>query len=163
MRSGLCTWETFDEELRKGLKVWCFYLAVLFLCRLFFLWWMKDYMGAGAGVDDVLAAVVRGGRLSCQTAGVLTAIALVPGLVLHYVWPRIENAWWKCALGVELVVTSVLYVASFPYYRQFHANFNQLMFNAANDDMVALFWSLVQEFYLPVRLAVAFALAFALW
>lgn len=163
MRPGLCTWEKFDEELRKGLKVWCFYLAVLFLCRLFFLWWMKDYMGAGAGTDDVLAAVVRGGRLSCQTAGVLTAIALVPGLVLHYAWPRVENAWWKIALGVELVVTSVLYVASFPYYRQFHANFNQLMFNAANDDMVALFWSLVQEFYLPVRLAVAFALAFALW
>ena len=39
--------ERFDELLRKGLKVWVFYLAVLFFCRLFFLWWMKEYMGAG--------------------------------------------------------------------------------------------------------------------
>ena len=163
MRPGLCTWERFDDILRKGLKVWIFYLAVLFVCRLFFLWWMKEYMGAGDGAADVLAAIVRGGRLSCQTAGVLTLVALVPGLVLHYVVPKIEQAWWKIILGAELVVTSVLYVASFPYYRQFHANFNQLMFNAANDDMVALFWSLVQEFYLPVRLAVAFVMAFVLY
>ncbi|MCI6231696.1 MAG: LTA synthase family protein [Selenomonas sp.] len=156
-------WERFDELLRKGLKVWVFYLAVLFFCRLFFLWWMKEYMGAGTETADIWAAIVRGGRLSCQTAGVLTAVALVPGALLHYVFPRIENVCWKAVLGVELLVTSILYVASFPYYRQFHANFNQLMFNAANDDMVALFWSLVQEFYLPVRLAVACLLAFVLW
>lgn len=157
------TWERFDELLGKGLKVWVFYLAVLFFCRLFFLWWMKEYMGAGTEAADIWAAVVRGGRLSCQTAGVLTAIALVPGMLLHYVLPRVENVCWKIVLGAELLVTSILYVASFPYYRQFHANFNQLMFNAANDDIVALFWSLVQEFYLPVRMVVACAMAFVLW
>lgn len=156
-------WERFDELLGKGLKVWVFYLAVLFFCRLFFLWWMKEYMGAGTEAADIWAAVVRGGRLSCQTAGVLTAIALVPGMLLHYVLPRVENVCWKIVLGAELLVTSILYVASFPYYRQFHANFNQLMFNAANDDIVALFWSLVQEFYLPVRMVVACAMAFVLW
>ena len=124
---------------------------------------MKEYMSPSDGLEDVLAAIVRGGRLSCQTAGVLTILALVPGLVLHYVWPRIEDVCWRWILGAEMLVTSILYVASFPYYRQFHANFNQLMFNAANDDMVALFWSLVQEFYLPVRLAVAFLMAFVLY
>ena len=124
---------------------------------------MKEYMGAGVGFPDVWAAIVRGGRLSCQTAGVLTLVALVPGLVLHDLRPRVENACWKTILGIELLATSILYVASFPYYRQFHANFNQLMFNATNDDMIALFWSLVQEFYLPVRLAGALLLAFALW
>ena len=107
-------WERFDELLGKGLKVWVFYLAVLFFCRLFFLWWMKEYMGAGTEAADIWAAVVRGGRLSCQTAGVLTAIALVPGMLLHYVLPRVENVCWKIVLGAELLVTSILYVASFP-------------------------------------------------
>ena len=156
-------WETFDDLLRKGLKVWLFYLTVLFFFRLFFLGWMQEYMGAGTGAADVLAAVVRGARLSCQTAGALTLVAFVPGALAHYLLPRIENVCWKAAAGAELIVLSVLYVASFPYYRQFHTNFSQLMFNAANDDVWALFLSLVQEFYLPVRLAGALVLAYVLW
>ena len=67
-------WETFDDLLRKGLKVWLFYLTVLFFFRLFFLGWMQEYMGAGTGAADVFAAVVRGTRLSCQTAGALTLV-----------------------------------------------------------------------------------------
>ncbi len=162
-RPAVFAWETFDDLLRKGLKVWLFYLTVLFFFRLFFLGWMQEYMGAGTGAADVLTAVVRGARLSCQTAGALTLVALVPGALAHYLLPRIENVCWKAAAGAELIVLSVLYVASFPYYRQFHTNFSQLMFNAANDDVWALFLSLVQEFYLPVRLAGALLLAYVLW
>lgn len=162
-RPAVFAWETFDDLLRKGLKVWLFYLAVLFFFRLFFLGWMQEYLGAGTGAEDVLAAIVRGTRLSCQTAGALTLGALVPCALAHYLLPRIENVCWKAAAGAELIVLSVLYVASFPYYRQFHTNFSQLMFNAANDDVWALFLSLVQEFYLPVRLAGALLLAYMLW
>ena len=156
-------WEKLDDVLKKGLKVWFFYLAVLFLCRLFFLWWMKEYMGAGTEAADVWAAIVRGGRLSCQTAGVLTLVSFVPGFLAHYLAPRAENLCWKIVSAAELFVLAVLYVASFPYYRQFHSGFNQLMFNAGNDDVYALLVSLVQEFYLPLRLAVAVVFAVVLY
>ena len=57
--------------------------------------------------------------------------------------------------AVLLAGLSILFMARFPYYRQFHSGFNQLLFNTGNDDMYALLVSLVQEFYLPLRLLAA--------
>ncbi len=161
--SSRFSWENFQEIAVKGLKVFFFYLAVLSLFRLFFIFWMREYMDASVGAEDVCLALWRGARLSCQTAGVLALVNFLPPLVLHFFWERGERGAWKALGAVMLGGLSVLYVASFPYYRQFHSNYNQLVFNAANDDMYALFVSLVQEFYLPVRLAGALCLAYVLW
>ena len=65
--------------------------------------------------------------------------------------------------GVVLTALSVLFVARFPYYRQFHSGYHQLLFNTLNDDVYALLVSLVQEFYLPARLIAALFLAYALY
>ena len=156
-------WDNFQGTAWKGLKVFLFYLAVLSLCRGFFIFWMQDYMGPSTTEQDVFLALWRGLRLSCQTAGILTLVSFLPALALTFFWKKGERMAWRVLTGAVLVTFSVLYVASFPYYRQFHSNFNQLVFNAANDDMYALFVSFVQEFYLPVRLAGALLLAYVLW
>lgn len=156
-------WDNFQGTAWKGLKVFLFYLAVLSLCRGFFIFWMQGYMGPSATERDICLALWRGLRLSCQTAGILTLVSFLPALLLTFFWEKGERMVWKVLTGAVLVAFSVLYVASFPYYRQFHSNFNQLVFNAANDDMYALFVSFVQEFYLPVRLAGALLLAYVLW
>ena len=147
----------------KGLKVFFFYLAVLSFWRLFFVFWMQEYLGPSVEPGEILTALWRGMRLSCQTAGVLGLACFVPAFVLGVFGNRAEHMAWKVASGIVLSVLSVLYVASFPYYRQFHSNYNQLLFNAANDDLGALFVSFVQEFYLPFRLAWALLLAYVLW
>ncbi|WP_432647611.1 LTA synthase family protein [Mitsuokella sp.] len=156
------SWKNLYTGILEGLKVFAFYLAVLSLFRIFFIFWMSSYMGAGVGSHDILKAIWRGTRLSMQTAGALTFVSFVPGFVLHYVWPRWER---KCVLalnGVLLLALSIFYVASFPFYRQFHANFNQMLFTGANDDLYALFVTMVQQYDLPVRLAGAIVLALGL-
>ena len=147
----------------KGLKVFVFYLAVLSVFRMFFIFWMASYMGAGTGSHDVLTAIWRGTRLSMQTAGALTLVSFVPGFLLHYLWPRWERCCVLVLNAILLVPLSILYVASFPFYRQFHANFNQMLFTGANDDLYALLITMVQQYYLPVRLAGALLLAYVLW
>jgi hypothetical protein len=42
-------------------------------------------------------------------------------------------------------------------------NFNQMLFTGANDDIYALFITMIQQYWLPVRLAGALLLACALW
>ncbi len=157
------SWEKFQGTTAKGLKVFFFYLAVLSVWRLFFVFWMQEYMGPDTTSAEVLKALWRGMKLSCQTAGLLTLVSFLPAFVLGIFWNRGEKLAWKALTGVTLGLMSVLYVASFPYYRQFHSNFNQLMFNAVNDDMYALLVSFVQEFYLPLRMAGAVLLAVVLW
>ncbi|MBP8599463.1 MAG: sulfatase-like hydrolase/transferase [Selenomonas sp.] len=157
------SWENFYTVILKGLKVYAFYLAVLSVFRLFFILWMHTYIGASTTASDVLLALGRGSCLSMQTAACLTLVSFLPSLVVHYVCPRLEHWCWSALNGVLLVPLSVLYVASFPFYRQFRMNFNQMLFNGANDDLYALLITMIQEYWLPLRLAGAFILAYGLW
>lgn len=147
----------------RGLKVLFYYLSVLSLCRLIFCLILHEYWGPDTGWEDLLQTLWLGSRLSIQTAGILALFTAVPaGLItiLSRLWGRRLESLLS---GIVLTITSILFVASFPYYGQFHSRFHQLLFNAGNDDMYALFISLVQEFNLPLRLAGAFLLAFCLW
>ena len=157
------SWSKLYTGLVRGLKVYGFYLLVLSVYRAFFNLWKQEYKGAGTGMHDVLLALWRGTRLSFQTAACLALVSFLPGFLLHYLWKRAERPVVLALNAVLLVPLSVLYVASFPFYRQFHANFNQMLFTGAKDDVVALFWTMVQQYYLPVRLAGALLLAFVLW
>lgn len=162
-RSSRFSWQHLYMGILKGLKVFVFYLAVLSVFRMFFIFWMASYMGAGTGSHDVFTAIWRGTRLSMQTAGALTLVSFVPGFLLHYLWPRWERCCVLVLNAILLVPLSILYVASFPFYRQFHANFNQMLFTGANDDLYALLITMVQQYYLSVRLAGALLLAYVLW
>ena len=147
----------------RGLKVFLYYLSVLSLCRLIFCLVLHEYWGPDTGWQDLLQTLWLGSRLSIQTAGILALFTAVPaGLItiLSRLWGRRLESLLS---GIVLTITSILFVASFPYYGQFHSRFHQLLFNAGNDDMYALFISLVQEFNLPLRLAGALLLAFCLW
>lgn len=156
-------WEHFYTVILKGLKVYLFYLTVLSLFRLFFLFWMSGYMGEGTGRQDILLALWRGGRLSMQTAGCISLISLIPSFLLHYLYPSAEKWSWRIIHGIALTALSVLYIASFPFYRQFRMNFNQMLFTGANDDLYALLVTMIQQYWLPVRLAGALLLAGVLW
>ena len=147
----------------RGLKVFFYYLSVLSLCRLIFCLVLHEYWGHDTGWQDLLQTLWLGSRLSIQTAGILALFTAVPaGLIniLSRLWSRRVESLLS---GIVLTITSILFVASFPYYGQFHSRFHQLLFNAGNDDMYALFVSLVQEFNLPLRLTGALLLAFCLW
>lgn len=157
------SWHNLYRGILKGLKVYAFYLAVLSVFRLIFIFCLRSYMGAGVAAPDIELALWRGFRLSMQTAGCMALVSFVPGFLLRLVYPRWENRIVLGLNGLLLVLLSILYVASFPFYRQFHANFNQMLFTGANDDLYALLITMVQQYALPVRLAGALLLAWVLW
>ena len=98
-----------------------------------------------------------------KTAGLLTLLVWLPTFLLTPLSRRIGTLWWHFSGGTLLFFLSLLFVARFPYYRQFHSGYHQLLFNTLNDDVYALFVSLVQEFYLLVRLLAALLLAYGLY
>ena len=42
----------------------------------------------------------------------------------------------------------ILFVAKYFYYREFHTNFNEMVFNAVNDDVKALFYTMIEQYHL---------------
>ncbi len=164
MRAGrLSLWESLRIGLIKGLKVFFFYLAVLCLFRAAFLGGLHSYLGPQTGAGDILTALWRGARLSMQTAGALTLVSFLPALFLRFFSPKLARRVLLLLNGPLLLGLSILFVASFPFYRQFHANFNQMLFTGMNDDLTALFFTMVQQYNLPLRLLGAAVLTAVLW
>ena len=158
--SDLCLW------LERGLALFLFYLVLLTLARLCFIFWLgmgDGYLEAGTSSSDVMLAVWQGFKLSIQTTGILTVATIAPLAPFVFFSDKLTEKVANFTSGIVFSTMSVMFVASFPYYRQFHSRFNQLLFNTANDDVYALAVSLVQEFYLPLRLVAAGLLAYILW
>ena len=159
-RSG--AWLFFDGW-RLGLLLYLFFWLLLAVFRVFFLLGMTEYLTPGVAMADIFSALWQGMKLSMKTAGLLTLLVWLPTFLLTPLSRRVGALWRRLSGGALLGVLSVLFVARFPYYRQFHSGYHQLLFNTLNDDVYALFVSLVQEFYLPVRLSAALFLAYGLY
>lgn len=155
-------WNDFYNLAVIGLKVFLFYLSVLSLCRIVFINILSEYMGS-VGDDDIWLAIWGGTRLSIQTAGIMALVIVIPPLIIGGVHQRAGRIAFKAISALVAASTSILFFASIPYYHQFHSRFHQILFNTFNDDVYALFISLVQEFNLPLRLAGALFCAFILW
>ena len=147
----------------RGLLVFFFYLAVLSLCRAVFCYVLAEYLGQSTRWADIQLALASGTRLSVQTSGIMALVTLVPAGLTGLVKPAWGHGLQKLLSGITLLVTDIGFFASFPYYQQFHSRFNQLFFNAVNDDMYALFISFIQEFNLIPRLIGAIAMTVILW
>ncbi|MCR5176011.1 MAG: sulfatase-like hydrolase/transferase [Anaerovibrio sp.] len=156
-------WNNFYDLIIRGLKVFIFYLSVLSLFRVIFIGILWDYIGTGTKLTDVVQAVLCGTRLSVQTAGIIALMIVVPAAVAKLIALRAGRAVFSCFNALAALITAVLFFGSIPYYHQFHSRFHQILFNAVNDDMYALFISLVQEFNLPLRFLGAVVVAGGLW
>ena len=142
------------EILGRGLVMFVFFLLMFSIERIVFIAVLSDYMGE-VDILEILAALWIGLRLSCQTAGILTLIVLLPSIF--------SKVATRVIVAIVLIITSILYAAAFPFYRQFHSNFDQMIFNAINDDLYALFMTLIDEFYLPLRLILALIMSIILY
>lgn len=143
-----------NEILGLFILTFTFLLLTFSAGRLFFIIVLFDYT-INVGITDILTALWTGLRLSCQTAGILTLVILAADLISKIVS--------KIVTFIIFLSSSILYVASFPFYRQFHSNFNQMIFNAVNDDIYALMITFIDEFNLPLCLLLSLILSLILY
>ncbi len=159
----LGSWSNFTDFMGRQIRVYVFFLVVLCVFRLIFVGLFHEYLSPAVTLADITLAFWIGLKLSCKSAGWLTLLSLTAAFTAHIFKPQWERTVQRLTNAMSLLTLSILFMARFPYYRQFHSSFNQLLFNTFNDDIYALLLSLVKEFYLPLRLAGATVLAFFLY
>ena len=150
----------FADFLERGLRIFLFLLLIFFLAQINFLFNLRDMLEE-VSAGEIFMALELGTRLSCQTAGILTLIILIPSSVAKIYSLRLSILVEKFFAAIIFFVIFVLHLASFPFYEQFRSNFNQMVFVGLNDDLFALFVTFVQEFYLPLKIFFALVLTFA--
>lgn len=149
-----------NDVLEKSIKTFVFFWLLLCLYRILFIAGMSEYIEPASGMFLIGKAVYSGAKLSLQTAGAIT-LFMLPGIIAAAAWRALRHFRAICSF-LAVFATTLLFVARFPFYQQFHSGFNQMLFTAVHDDMYALFMSLVAEFQLPLKMALVAALALAI-
>lgn len=144
--------DIFSLNILKIIKTFVFFWLLLCIYRVIFIGGMHEYIAVDSDFSLIFTAIYSGAKLSLQTAGVLTLCMLI-SLVAEGVSKRLR--WFRqiCSFCV-LFITTLLFIARFPFYQQFHSGFNQMIFTAMHEDVYALFISLIEEFHLPLKLCI---------
>ena len=154
----------FYDNIQRDLKLFAFLLVLLCLYRIVFMVLMSSYMADGTSFSALVQANGTGLRLSLKSAAGMMAVSFlfvtIPGLIRpSWSCPRL-----RLAIGtVESLLLAILFEARFPYYREFGQTYGMQVMQGAHDDRAALFVTMVQEYGLPWRLAIALALTAACW
>ncbi|AJQ28805.1 LTA synthase family protein [Pelosinus fermentans] len=146
-------WEDLFKNIQQDIKLFVFVLGIFCLFRIGFIIILNSYISEAATFQDIAMALYYGIRISLKSTGLVVAASFIICTLL--------NMFNKGAIGINLryilgctyiSLLSLLFYARIPYYEQFHMGFNQLLFNTFNDDVHALFYTLVEQYKLPVRL-----------
>lgn len=144
--------DIFSLNILKIIKTFVFFWLLLCIYRIIFIGGMHEYIAVDSDFSLIFTAIYSGAKLSLQTAGVLTLCMFI-SLVAEGFSKRLR--WFRqvCSFCV-LFITTLLFIARFPFYQQFHSGFNQMIFTAMHEDVYALFISLIEEFHLPLKLCI---------
>ena len=143
----LLSWRVFSYNLAQDFKLIVFTWIYLNVLRLISIAGMKSYAG-DIGVSDIMLALGYGARMSLKTAGILMLFSFVFATLPNFLRGRTDNRLRLYLAAVYFFITNFLFVAGFFYYKEFHTNFNEIMFNALNDDVTALFYTFIQQYHL---------------
>ena len=150
----------YFENIQQDLRLFLFVLAMLCAFRAFFMWQMSSYMGEAVTGETVRLALWAGLRLSLKTAGCVALLSFVFCTLPNIPFPGLSLGRLRLAIGTAAAfLFSVLFLARFPYYKEFGMTYNLQVMQGLHDDRMALFLTMVQEYGLAWRLLVVLALA----
>ena len=154
----------YVQNMQQDLKLFFFILFLLCAYRAFFLWYMSAYMGDGVPWESVALAHWTGMRLSLKTAGAVTLLSFVFCTLPNLFLPRLNTESVRLAIGTAAsFLFSVLFLARFPYYREFGMTYHVQVMQGIHDDRSALFWTMLQEYGMVWRFLVVLLLLGAAW
>lgn len=140
-------WNIFNKNLQQDLKIFLFTWCYLNLLRLVAIVTMKQY-AVDINSEDILLALFYGARMSLKTAGILMLLTFIFTTLISCLRQRQMIKIKLILATVFIFITNFLFVAKYFYYREFHTGFNEMVFNALNDDLKALFYTFIYQYHL---------------
>lgn len=143
------------------LKIYFFLWLILNIFRWVFLIFMYDYIDKGTTFDIILNAIIAGGKLSFQSAGFLS-LTFLPFIFLRKIFKSMGNFLFFLWSYIVIFITTLLFVARFPFYKVYLSNYNQMIFTALHEDKKALFFTFYEQYNLVSNLILVLAISVAI-
>ncbi|MBR5914070.1 MAG: LTA synthase family protein [Selenomonadaceae bacterium] len=111
---------------------------------------MSDYISAGTESSQIWLSNWAGIRLSLKTAGVVT--------LLSFIFVTLIGLTSRLRLAIGIIASlifSILFMARFPYYREFNATFGMALVQGLQDDVPSIIITLIEGYGVIWRFPVA--------
>lgn len=159
----MTAWDRFFKNIQQDLKLFLFFLFALSLFRIAFIAILNRYLGDTTTLADILTSLFYGLRLSLKSAGIIALLSFLFCTIINIVIKNKKIEKIRYLLGCTYTAAlTLLFHARIPYYEEFHAAFDQFIFNTFKDDTSALFDTLVKQYQLPLRLVSVAIISFIL-
>ncbi|MEY2428748.1 MAG: hypothetical protein QOJ40_1633 [Verrucomicrobiota bacterium] len=145
MTHGSSGWGRFFTQIQKDLKLWLFALGYLWLFRLLMIFLFRGELGQSSSWLDMVRCSARGFRFdaSIATYWVLVPVAMSMACAFRDFTP-VANRIRVWVGIVFLVLSSVLCMAAFGFFQEYHDQFNHWIFGLVADNyqvIVRTIWS----------------------
>ena len=143
----------FFDGIQRDFRLFIFLLLLLEVYRGLFMWSMSAYMSPDTPSSEAALAMFTGLRLSLKTAGAVTLLSFIFVSIIGLT-PRL-----RLFIGIfASLIFSILFQARFPYYKEFQSTFGLEVVHGLNDDISAIFWTMLEEYGLIWRFLLALIL-----
>lgn len=141
----------FHLQSRRDIRLWAGCVLFLFLFRIAFILLFRERMGNDVRAWDVVVAAVYGMRYDSMVAGYTALLPFLLSVGCLFADLRAPANRVRTAAGtLFLVGSSVLFVVTVGYFREFDDQFNHFLFQFLYDDRTAILVTIWKEFH-PVR------------
>ena len=140
----------FWAGLQRDLRIFFFMLLLLEIYRAVFMYMMSDYISAGTDNSQIWLANWAGIRLSLKTAGIVT--------LLTFLFVTLIGLTSRLRLAIGIIASlifSILFMARFPYYREFNETFGMALVHGLQDDIPSIIVMLFEGYGIWWRFPVA--------
>lgn len=149
-------WNIFLKNLQQDFKMFFAVLLLLDIFRIAFILLLSQHISAGATMQDFWLSLYYGTRISLKTAGIIMLLSFLFCTLPSALGKTDKFSQLRLVLGgIYMIVLSILFQASFPFYEEFHVSFNQFVFNTFKDDIGALWSTMIDQYQLVWRVLAA--------
>ncbi len=139
----------FLLQFLKDGKQWLFFMLYLSIFRIVFILFFRNRIDDASTISDILWTTLNGLRYDAMVATdwVLLSFlaASVPSGFVNA--EPYADRFRKVIGSLFLVVTSITWVVTFGYFREYNEQFNQFIFNLYYDDTKAIFQTIWADYH----------------
>jgi phosphoglycerol transferase MdoB-like AlkP superfamily enzyme len=140
----------FLLQFRQDVKQWLFFMLYLSFFRLAFILYFRGRIETAAGVSDVVLTALNGLRYDSMVSTWWTLVPFLASIVSGFAsFDRLAHRI-RAAFGFLFIfLTSIAWVFTFVYFREYNEQFNYFIFNLYYDDIKAIMQT-IWAYYHPV-------------
>lgn len=139
-------WQIFVTGLIQDAKFWLFAVLYLQIFRILFFFYFANRISEAADWSDFAVAILQGFRFDGQTAAHFVLIPFTLNLLLSpFVSEQVIQAIRRTFGYLFIVITTVLFIVTIGYFKEFDDQFDHFLFEALYYDRGDIMQTILQD------------------